>query len=73
MIDNEDELVLESAATVYEEESEEVKIGLERNRNPELKDIVEFIWRYVEYTYPETDDLYNMMDEALAELSADDE
>lgn len=73
VVDNEDELVLESAVTVYEDGSEEVKIGLERNRNPELKDIVEFIWRYVEYTHPETDDLYNIMDEALAELPADDE
>lgn len=73
VVDNEDELVLESAATVYEAESKEVKIGLEQSRNPELKDLVEFIWRYVEYTYLETDDLYDVMDEALAELSMDDE
>ncbi|RZV10870.1 hypothetical protein BDK88_2073 [Natrinema hispanicum] len=73
VVDNEDELVLESAATVYEADSKEVKIGLEQSRNPELKDIAEFIWRYVEYTYLETDDLHNVMDEALEELSVDEE
>lgn len=73
VVDAEDELVLESAITVYDDESGEVEIGFDPNGNPEIEDIVEFVWEYVEYTVPETDDLYNVMDEALGELSADDE
>lgn len=73
VVDKEDKLVLKSAVTVHEDESGKVKIGLDPNTNPELADIIEFIWRYVEYTYPGTDDLYNVMDEALEELPADEE
>lgn len=72
-MDTEDELVLESAITVYDDESGEVAIGFDPNGSPEVPDIVEFVRKYVEYTFPETDDLYNVMDEALEQLSADDE
>ena len=71
VVDVEDELVLESAITVYDEESGKVAIGFDPNGSPEIEDVVEFVWEYVEYTVPETDDLYNVMDEALEGLSAD--
>lgn len=73
VVDTEDTPVLDSAVTVHEGESGEEKIGFDPDKDPEIEEIVEFVWEYVEYTYPETDDLYNVMDEALGELPADDE
>lgn len=73
VVDTEDDLVLESAISVCDDESRELAGGLDPNRNPEIADIVAFVWEYVEYTYSETDTLYNVMDEALGEQSMDDE
>jgi hypothetical protein len=72
VVDTEDALVLESAISVYDDESGELKIGFDPNGNPEVVDIVAFVWEYVEYTYPETDTLYNVMDDALDDLSTDE-
>jgi hypothetical protein len=71
-VDTEDDLVLKSAISVYDDASGELEIGFDPNGNLEVADIVAFVWEYVEYTYPETDTLYNVMDDALADLSTDE-
>lgn len=71
-MDTEADLVLESAISVCDDASGEREVGLDPSTNPEVADSVAFTWRYVEYTYPETDHLYNVMDEALEERSTDD-
>jgi hypothetical protein len=68
--DEEDETVLESAISVVDDETGEIVLGLDPNSNPDTEQIVEFVWEYVEYTYPETERLYNVMDDAIDELSA---
>lgn len=73
VVDTEEDLVLKSAISVCDDESGELAGGLDPNRNPEVGDIVAFVREYVEYTYSETDTLYNVMDEALGERSTDDE
>lgn len=72
VVDTEDDLVLESAINVCDDASGEREIGFDPNGNPEIADIVEFVWAYVEYTYSKTDTLYNVMDDALADLSTDE-
>lgn len=72
-VDTEDEPILESAIAVYDDESGEVVVGFDPSDTPEIPDIVEYVWEYAEYTYPQADDLYNVMDEALEELPADDQ
>ena len=67
--DKEDETVLESAISVVDDETGETVLGLDPNSNPDTDQIVEFVWEYVEYTYPETERLYNVMDDAIDELS----
>lgn len=69
----EDDLVLESAISVCDDDSGELEVGFDPNRNPEIADIVAFVWEYVEHTYSETDNLYSVMDDALEERSTDDE
>ncbi|MHC3439175.1 hypothetical protein ACYJ1Y_14020 [Natrialbaceae archaeon A-gly3] len=70
--DTEEELVVESAITVYDDESGEIVVGFDPHDDPEVEDFIDFVWKYVEYTFPETNYLYNVMDDALEELSADD-
>lgn len=71
--ETEDDLILESAISVCDDESGESESCFDLSTNPEVADIVEFVWEYAEYTHSETDNLYNVMDEALEELSTDDE
>jgi hypothetical protein len=73
IVDTEDDLVLESVISVCDDESGELAVGFDPNGNPEVADIVAFVWEYVEYTYSKTDHLYNVMDDALEELSTDEE
>lgn len=72
-LDTEDDPLLESALTVYDDETGDVVVGFEPDDSPTTEDILEFVWEYVEYTFPETDNLYNVMDEALDEMPAADE
>jgi hypothetical protein len=70
--EEDDETVLESAISVVDDETGEVVLGFDPNSNPDTEEIVEFVWEYVEYTYPETKRLYNVMDDAIDELSTND-
>lgn len=72
VVDTKDELVVESAVTISTTETGPPPIKLDPSENPEIEDIVKYVWQYVEHTYPDTDNLCNVMDEALKELSADD-
>jgi hypothetical protein len=68
--DEEDnETILESAVSVVDDETGEVVLGFDPNANPDTEEIVEFVWEYVEYTYPETERLYNVVDDTIDELS----
>lgn len=73
VVDAEDELVVESAITVSTEETEATPLQFNSGENPEIEDLVEYAWKYIEHTYPDTTDLYNVMDEALEEVREDDE
>lgn len=73
VLDAEDELIVESAVTVSADETGAVPIQLSPRENPEIEDIIEYVWEYVEYTYSDTTDLYNVMHEALKEIRTDDE
>lgn len=59
-------VVLEAAISVIDDETGEPILVFDQSE-PTTEDIVAFVWEYVEYTYPETDHLYNVMDEALDE------
>jgi len=67
--DADDEAVLDSAISVVDDETGEVVVGFDPDSNPDTEEIAEFVWEYVEYTYPDTERLYNVMDDAVAELS----
>jgi hypothetical protein len=67
--EEDDETVLGSAISVVDDETGEAVIGFDPDSNPDTEEIVEFVWAYVEYTYPETEQLYNVMDNAIDELS----
>jgi hypothetical protein len=71
--DDEEETVLESAATVVDDDTGEVVLGLDSNERLETEELVEFVWEYAECTYPGTEPLYNVMDEAVDELSTPSE
>ena len=64
-----DETVLESAVTVVDDETGEVVVGFDPDSNPDIEEMMAFVWEYVEYTYPETERLYNVMDDAIDEFS----
>ena len=68
--EEDDESVLESAISVVDDETGELVLGIDPDSHPDTEEIVEFVWEYVEYTYPETERLYNVMDDAIHELSA---
>jgi hypothetical protein len=72
VLDEDDGSVLETAISVVDDETGEVVVGLDPNSNPDTEEIVAFIWEYVEYTYTETERLYNVMDDAIEELSMND-
>lgn len=72
-LDKDDGSVLETAISVVDDETGEVVLGFDSNSNPDTEEIAAFIWEYVEYTYPETERLYNVMDDALEELSTEGE
>lgn len=61
-------VVLETAISVFDDETEEPVLVFDQTAEPSIEDVVAFVWEYVEYTYPETDHLFNVMDEALEEL-----
>jgi len=73
VVETEDELVVEAAVIVPEDEAESATIELNQSESPEIEDIVEYVWEYVKHTWPDTDNLYNVMDEALEELPTADE
>jgi hypothetical protein len=64
-------VVLESAIRIFDDETGELALGFDQTTNPSVEDVAAFVWEYVEYTHPETDRLFNVMDEALDELRAD--
>jgi hypothetical protein len=72
VLDEDDGSVLETAISVVDDETGEVVVGLDPNSNPDTEEIVAFIWEYVEYTHTETERLYNVMDDAIEELSMND-
>lgn len=63
-------IVVETAVSVFDDETGEPVLVFDQTTNPSIEDIVEFVWGYIEYTYPETTRLFNVMDEALAEVSS---
>lgn len=67
--EEDDETVLESAISVVDDETGKIVPGFDPDSHPDSEEIVEFVWAYVEYTYPETERLYNVMDDAIDELS----
>ncbi|MDQ2050785.1 hypothetical protein RBH26_09835 [Natronolimnohabitans sp. A-GB9] len=71
--DTDDELVVESAVAVSDDESGEAVVELEPHGDIQTENLVDFVWEYVDCTYSNTDHLYNAMDDALEELSRDDQ
>ena len=67
--DADDEDVLESAVSVVDDETGEVVVGFDPDSTPDTEEIAAFVWEYVEHTYPETERLYNVMDDAMDEFS----
>lgn len=67
--DEDDETVaLKTAISMFDDETEEPVLVFDGPAEPSTEDIVAFVWEYVEHTNPNTDHLYNVMDEALEEL-----
>jgi len=71
--DAEDELIVESAVTAFADETGAGSTQLGPSENPRMEDIIEYVWEYIEYTYSDTTELYNVMDEALKEIREDNE
>lgn len=67
------ELVVESAVTVDDDESGEIVVDLELHDESQIDDFVDFVWQYADYTFSDPDRLYNVMDDALEELSGNDQ
>jgi hypothetical protein len=67
--DEDDEtVVLKTAISMFDDETGEPVLVFDGPTEPSTEDVVAFIWEYVEYTNPDTDHLYNVMDEALEEF-----
>lgn len=66
-VDTEATPVFKTAISVFDDETGEPVLWFDPDSDPGIEDIVEFVWKYVEYTYPETDRLFNVMDKALEE------
>jgi hypothetical protein len=67
--DEADAVVLKTASSMIDDTTGEPSPDVDLGPDPDNEAIVAFVWEYVEYTYPETERLYNVMDEALEELS----
>lgn len=48
-------------------------INLSKGDQPDIPDIVKTTWEHIEATYPQTADLYNVMEDALKDLQDDGE
>lgn len=71
VVDSEGELEVESTTDAFDTESGEPATTLDQH--PEIDEITAFVQAYVEHTYPETSDLFNVMEQALEELSTTEE
>jgi hypothetical protein len=71
VVDEADDLVLESTIGAFDDESGEP--ATTPSANPETEEIAAFVWEYVEHTYPDTTHLFNVMNQALEELSTTEE
>lgn len=67
--DEGDETVaLKTAISMFDDETGEPRLVFDGPAEPSIEEIIAFVWEYVEYTNPDTDHLYNVMDEALEEF-----
>lgn len=71
VVDGEDDLVLKSAIDAFDDGSEKPAPTLDTH--PEIEEILDFVWKYVEQTYADTSQLYNVMEQALDELEMAEE
>jgi len=72
-VEESDDSIEVAAVFVLDDQTGDYEVGFDPSEDPDIEELVEFVWGYVEYTYPDTDRLFNVMDEAMAELSADEE
>lgn len=67
--DEDDEtVVLKTAISMFDDATGEPVLAFDEPAEPSIEDIIAFVWEYVEYTNPDTDHQYDVMDEALEEL-----
>jgi hypothetical protein len=72
VVDEGDKSIQVSAISIVDDETGESEFQFEPGADPDVKELTEFVWEYVEHTYTDTDRLFDIMDEALTELSSDE-
>lgn len=69
VVDDGETMTFESAVTVFDDETGEPVVEFDPDEDYEVEELVDYLWAYVEYTYPDADELLNVMEQALDELS----
>lgn len=67
-VEDDETVVIKTAISIFDDGTKEPVLVFDGPTEPNIEHVVEFVWEYVENTNPDTEHLYNVMDQALEEL-----